>query len=725
MAIEKIIDIKIESEQAETAVKSLKQQFREAQNEVNALSEKFGATSDEAIKAAKRASQLKDAIGDAKSLTDAFNPDAKFKALSSSLAGVVGGFAAVQGAMGLVGVESDEVEKTLLKVQSAMALSTGLQSIGESVDSFKQLGAVIKTTTIFQKLSATAQAVWNAVMSANPVGAVIVAIIALIAVGYKLISWYQDSSEANENATRSIKTNTKALENQSKQAQKGASKLQEYNKYQYDMAKASGASSEQLRKLSLKHKDEEIALNQKNTMLARSTFLRERDTLAMLKSSDASDEVIKAQEKLTQDTYKEFTKQRDAFYKSKDEKVALVRQQNVEIKTEQTNANKTAREKQQEANDNAKEKAKEAKEQKKKDFEESLKDEELSFEDRRKLVNKSTLFDAEEKKRLLKDIDKDEKDAKKKKEEKEQEELQKQKDALKAIEEKNANEIEDLKAKTDREKLKLQKQRDLKELDNIKLSEEDKAKARLEIIEKYRIKGEELDAIEAEKKTTTDLEKKQKELENQTLSFDERRAILDQQNTIISEGDFKTEEERTKAKEANAKARIEIDKLEGKAKIDALDAVASTLANASDLLGKETTAGKAMAVASATISTITSAQKAYESTIGIPIVGPVLAPINAGIAVAGGLLNIKKILSVQIPGGKGGGGSAPSISSSATAGSTSAPQFNVVGNAGTNQLASSLGSAMQQNPVMAYVVAQDVTSAQSLNRNIIQNASLG
>jgi hypothetical protein len=724
MAIEKVIDVKIQSEQAEGAVKSLKQQFREAQNEVNELSEKFGATSDEAIKAAKRASELKDAIGDAKSLTDAFNPDAKFKALSSSLAGVVGGFSAVQGAMGLVGVESDEVEKTLLKVQSAMALSQGLQSIGESVDSFKQLSAVIRTTTIFQKLSTAAQWLWNAAMSANPVGAVIVAIVALITAGYKLISWYQDSSEANETATKSIKANTKALENQSKQAQKGASNLQDYNKYQYDMAKASGASSEQLRKLALKHKDEEIALNQKNAILAQSTFLRERDTLASLKNSDASDEVIKAQEKLTQDTYKEFTKQRDSFYKSKEEKVALIRQQNVEIKTEQTNANKTAREKQQEANENAREKQKEAKEQRKKDFEETLKNEELSFEDRRKLVNKSTLFDAEEKKKLLKEIDKDEKEEKKKKDEKEKEELQRQKDALKAIEEKNANEIEDLKAKTDREKLEIQKQRDLEELDNIKLSEEEKQKARLEILEKYRIKGEELDAIEAEKKTQTDLEKKQKELEDQTLTFEERRAILDEQNAIITEGDFKTEEERTKAKDANVKARIELDKLEGKAKIDALDAVSQTLAGASELLGKETAAGKAMAIASATISTFLSAQKAYDATVGIPYVGPFLAPVNAGLAIASGIKNVKSILSVKVPGG-GGGASAPSISSSATGGATSAPQFNVVGNAGTNQLASSLGNAMQQNPIQAYVVSGAVTTAQSLDRNIIQNASIG
>jgi flagellar basal body P-ring protein FlgI len=50
-------------------------------------------------------------IGDAKSLTEAFNPDAKFKALSASLSGVAGGFAAYQGAMGLVGVESKDLEK--------------------------------------------------------------------------------------------------------------------------------------------------------------------------------------------------------------------------------------------------------------------------------------------------------------------------------------------------------------------------------------------------------------------------------------------------------------------------------------------------------------------------------------------------------------------------------------------------------------------------------------
>jgi len=138
------IKIKVDCSDVGKSVGSLKQQLREAQNEVNALSDKFGATSKEAINAAKKAAQLKDAIGDAKALTDAFNPDQKFKALSSSLSGAAGGFAALQGAVGLFGNKAEAVEKTLLKVQSALALSQGLEAVGNSIDSFKVLGSVIK-----------------------------------------------------------------------------------------------------------------------------------------------------------------------------------------------------------------------------------------------------------------------------------------------------------------------------------------------------------------------------------------------------------------------------------------------------------------------------------------------------------------------------------------------------------------------------------------------------
>jgi hypothetical protein len=139
MAETKTINLDIQSN-----LGSLRSQLRQAQAEVAALSDKFGATSREAAEAAKRAAELKDRIEDAKNLTDAFNPDAKFNALSRSIGGALDGFQAFEGAIGLVGVESEALQKTLLKVQSAMALSQGVQGVMEAKDSFIQLGAVVK-----------------------------------------------------------------------------------------------------------------------------------------------------------------------------------------------------------------------------------------------------------------------------------------------------------------------------------------------------------------------------------------------------------------------------------------------------------------------------------------------------------------------------------------------------------------------------------------------------
>jgi hypothetical protein len=142
----------------------------------------------------------------------------------------------------------------------------------------------------------------------------------------------------------------------------------------------------------------------------------------------------------------------------------------------------------------------------------------------------------------------------------------------------------------------------------------------------------------------------------------------------------------------------------------------------SALAGESTTAGKAFAVASTAISTYSTAQKAYESAfLPVPTVAsPALGAVYAGIAVAGGLMNIKKILSVKTPKG-GGGGSAPSISG-AGGGAAAAQSFNVVGNSGVNQIAQTLGA---QQPVQAYVVANNVTTQQALDRSIVRNASIG
>ena len=128
------------------SLKDLKAQIKEAQGDLIAMSNEFGETSEQARMAAKRVAELQDSLGDAKNLVDAFNPDKKFVALGQALNGVLGGFTALTGAMGLLGVESEEVQKQLLKVQSALALSQGLNQIGDSINSFKTLGKTIVNT---------------------------------------------------------------------------------------------------------------------------------------------------------------------------------------------------------------------------------------------------------------------------------------------------------------------------------------------------------------------------------------------------------------------------------------------------------------------------------------------------------------------------------------------------------------------------------------------------
>lgn len=144
--------------------------------------------------------------------------------------------------------------------------------------------------------------------------------------------------------------------------------------------------------------------------------------------------------------------------------------------------------------------------------------------------------------------------------------------------------------------------------------------------------------------------------------------------------------------------------------------------NLSSILGEETAAGKAAAIAAATIDTYQSATSSYKSLAGIPIVGPALGAVAAGAAVVSGFKNVKSILATKTPGNKSSG-SAPSGSASTPAVASTPPSFNLVGASGSNQLAEAIGSQTKE-PVKAFVVSNDVTTAQSMERNIVENASI-
>jgi len=257
------LNVNVNTSGADASVGSLKKQLREAQQDVMALADKFGATSKQAIEAAKKAADLRDRIGDAKALTDAFNPDAKFKALTSSLSGVAGGFGAVQGAMALFGAESENVQKTLLKVQSAMAISQGLQSVGESIDSFKQLGAVIQNTTIFQKannavtvIAATVQKAFTGAVAQTSIGfqalkgAIAATGIGLLVVGLgSLISKISEWTGSTKNADEANEKLNETLKFQNELLQDNLKEIDYVTKRSVANAKIAGKTEEEINKI--------------------------------------------------------------------------------------------------------------------------------------------------------------------------------------------------------------------------------------------------------------------------------------------------------------------------------------------------------------------------------------------------------------------------------------------------------------------------------------------
>ena len=162
-----------------------------------------------------------------------------------------------------------------------------------------------------------------------------------------------------------------------------------------------------------------------------------------------------------------------------------------------------------------------------------------------------------------------------------------------------------------------------------------------------------------------------------------------------------------------AKEEEELDKAATENK---LDLASSAFGDLASMLGENSKAGKAAAIAQATIETYKSATSAFSSLAGIPIVGPVLGGIAAGAAVMQGMANIKRIQAIGKPvsAGSGGGAVAPV---------SAPPAFNVVGAAPENQLAETI-SGQDKKPQKAYVVASDVSTQQSLDRNIEAQASI-
>jgi len=196
MAEKIVFETEVKTGNSGSSVKGLKTELRELTKALGTLEQ----GSDAFNNAAKRAGALKEQIRGINDAIDDADPEKKFGPFSRTVQGLAGGFAAAQGAMALFGSESEDLEKTLVKVQGAMALSQGINSLMEFKNDFKDLGNIIVKNVV------KAFTTLRGAMIATGIGALVVTLGTLIA------NW-KEFSKAIENAFPGFKVVTDFFKN--------------------------------------------------------------------------------------------------------------------------------------------------------------------------------------------------------------------------------------------------------------------------------------------------------------------------------------------------------------------------------------------------------------------------------------------------------------------------------------------------------------------------------
>ena len=305
-----------------------------------------------------------------------------------------------------------------------------------------------------------------------------------------------------------------------------------------------------------------------------------------------------------------------------------------------------------------------------------------------------------------------------------QEELKKLKEAgvedLKAFEEEYRIDLAGINKKYDDEALaqeqaKLAKEKELKD----KAADEDKQRLADIAAAESQARGESIDGLFAEYDLKVATNKAT--FKDELKLFDETRA-LERQELVANQASAAA---LVAFDKQTAAARIQIERAQTETKLSIISNALGTIAEA---VGKETAAGKALAISQALINTYLGATKALATY------PPPFGAIAAATVVAAGLLQVNAIRKQKLPPvPKPGGGSASADSGGGstfvapTLPTTSfqAPSIQTLPDGVTTggQIADSIASARQQ-PIKAYVVSQDISSQQAMDRRTTAASTL-
>lgn len=172
------------SVKGDQSVKSFKTQLKEAKAEALALAAAFGETDARTLAAAQRVADLKDRMDDVNATIAGLHPD-KFQRIANITSTLANGFAAAQGAAALLGSEGEDLQKAMVRVQGAMALAQGVAGLKDIQFMFAGLGTTI-TTKVIPSL-----ATLRGALIATGIGAIVVAVGMLAANWDKVVAAFR------------------------------------------------------------------------------------------------------------------------------------------------------------------------------------------------------------------------------------------------------------------------------------------------------------------------------------------------------------------------------------------------------------------------------------------------------------------------------------------------------------------------------------------------------
>jgi hypothetical protein len=589
--------------------------------------------------------------------------------LGSALNGATSAFATTQGAMALFGSENEALEESLLKVQSALAIQQGVEGL---TTSYKELGGKTGIAT-------KAQAAFNFVMNLNPILLIVTGITLAIAALIKFTSLLDPVIDGLKNFGDAIGlTDYAGEERAANEKKRYEAELKQIQKLKEQKEKAFNESVKKIEILQYarqKSFDKEIAL-----LKASGKETRDVERQKLKDIVDTNEQIIK--ERLKQDDF--FAKQ---FAKRQLEESKF----NLKLFDAETSKERFEKSKQTA--------------QDLRNLRRQIQDEQIKgIEDLNQKEQTQLIVSAQ---RRIEDLSLTAKDKKKNAklileiQNNLNKDLEKSDEAFYAAQRKAQEDAQKL---ANSNKIRLQR-----EFDNI-----------IEALAEQNFQN----TLTEEQREIQAVNDKYFELQTLAAGNAEQLAIIEQAKADeLGAIEKKANEKSVEEARAVAEQKAAIQQQGLDTALQGVQLIKGLFEKSKGVQKAAVIAESAIGIAKMIISNKLANAGALATPQAIATSGAAAAPvialnnISTGIGIAANIAATAKALKSL------GGGSAPSAppdgGGGGGGGASTTPQFNTIGSSGVNQLAQ-----LQQQPVQAYVVSGDVTSAQSLDRNRIQNATL-